>query len=228
MGDIINQMNNDSTGQTEQWITIKDASDLLGISERHAWNIITSRGFQTKKLLNHHRKKTYVLRADIEQFHKAEQERQKLEALKAPTLSAISEKSEKTGEFEISESGHASLSESGLSISDKAKTIPALLRDMQTKQVELHKGIVKWRVTAFWISVLGFVLAGMLYLSLNEVKKSLSESQTYLSESQKSLSAMSERVFMISEREKGEIKDLNDKQNYIKTLEDTIKKEQGK
>lgn len=54
------------------WVTIRDASNLLGISERHAWNVITARGFQTKKLLNSHRKKTYVLRSDIEKFQAPE------------------------------------------------------------------------------------------------------------------------------------------------------------
>ncbi len=206
MADIINQLDND------QWITIKDASDLLGISERHAWNIITGQRFKTKKLLNHSRKKSYVLRSDIEKFHKAEQERQKLEAL---PLSEISELSEKTGEFEISE-----LSErSKKSLSEGAKTLPALLKEMHNREVKLQKDVVKWRVTAICVSTSGLVIAGMIYFSLNEVKTALSESQTSLSESQKSLSAMSERVFMISEREKTEVKDLNDKENYINALE---------
>jgi len=211
MSDIINQMDNAGTGESEQWVTIKDASDLLGISERHAWHVITTRGFQTKKLLNHHRKKTYVLRADIEQFHRSEQERQKLEALKVHPLSALSEKSEERSEFELSalsEIGKNSISESA----ERAKQA----------QIRLHKSIAVWMVTSLWIGILGAVVSGMLWLSLNEAKISLSEKDKAISESKKALSEMSGRLFMVSEREKGEVNRINDKEIYIKALEDNI------
>lgn len=231
MSDIINAIDN-GKGESELWVTIKDASDLLGISERHAWNIITSNGLKSKKLLNQHRKKTYVLRADIEQFQKAEQERQRLEAIKASSLSEKSAISEKKGEFEISESGTTPISERGQAISEVAKSLPAMLKDMQTKQEVLQKDVVKWRVTAFWVTVLGLTIAGLFYVSLNEAKKSLSESQNAISEkdkvisqSQNALSEMSERVFTISEREKTEVQTLNDKESYIKKLEDNIPKD---
>jgi hypothetical protein len=217
MSDIINQIDNTGTGESEQWITIKDASDLLGVSERHSWNIITARGFQTKKLLNQHRKKTYVLRLDIEQFHQAEQERQKLEALKGSPLSAISEKQVADSESAISESHRGNL-----------KTLPAMLKDMQTREVKLQKDIVKWRVTALAVSMSGLVICCILWLSLNEMKNSFRIDQQVIRDSQKALSVMSERLFMISEREKSEVKNIDDREIYIKSLEDTIKKEQGK
>lgn len=229
MSDVINQINNDK-GEGELWITIKDASDLLGVSERHAWNIITAKGFQTKKLLNQHRKKTYVLRADIEKFYKAEQERQRLNALNTSPLSEKSEMSEIKGEFEMSESGKPSLSESGTALSERVKSLPALLKDMQAKQENLQKGLVKWKVTSIWVSVLGLVVVGMLGLYLNETKTALSESEkaisereTRLSESQKALSEMSERVFMLSEREKDAIKTITERDKYITVLENRIK-----
>jgi hypothetical protein len=214
MADIINQIENTETGNAELWITIKDASDLLGISERHTWNIILENGFQRKKLLNQSRKKTYVLRADIEKFYKEEQERQRLEALKSPSLSEMSEISEKRGEFEMSESEKSALSERDF----KVKNLPALLSEMQNKQEILLKDAVKWKVTAFWISVLGIVIIGLFYFYLVDTKKALSESDKALSESQKALSE-------ISEREKQAIRTLSEREIWINKLEQIVPKE---
>ena len=221
MADVINQTQDTETGKSELWITIKDASDLLGISERHTWNVILENGFQRKKLLNQSRKKTYVLRADIEKFYKEEQERQRLEALKSPPLSEISEKSEKRSEFEISESGKASLSEMQMALSErdfKVKNLPALLSEMQKKQEVLLKDAVKWKVTAFWISVLGIVIMGLFYFYLTDTKKTLSERESALSESQKALSEM-------SEREKQAIKNISEREIWINKLEQAVPKE---
>lgn len=220
MADIINHIENLGTGKSELWISIKDASDLLGISERHTWNIILENSFPRKKLLNQSRKKTYVLRADIEKFYKEAQERQRLEALKSPTLSEISEKSEKKGEFEISESGKAAFSEMQMAISErdfKVKNLPVLLSEMQKKQEILLKDAVKWKVTAIWISVLGAVVAGFLYSYLTDTKRYLSERNKALSESQKALSEM-------SEREKQAIKTISEKEIWINKLEQTMPK----
>jgi len=232
MADIINQTENPETGKSELWITIKDASDLLGISERHTWNIILENGFQRKKLLNKSRKKTYVLRADIEKFYKEEQERQRLGALKPLPSSEISEKSEKKDEFEISESKKHPLSEIQMAISEgnfKVKSLPALLSEMQKKQETLLKDATTWRVTAIWVSVLGVVIAGFLYFYLTDTKKALSDMNTAFSESQKGLSEM-------SEREKQAIKTISEREIYIKELEqnilqgelDRLKAEKGK
>lgn len=221
MADIINHLENIETGESELWVTIKDASDLLGISERHTWNVVLENGFQRKKLLNKSRKKTYVLRLDIEKFHKEERERQRLEALKSPSLSEMSEISEKTGEFEMSESEKPSLSESQMAISErdfKVKSLPALLLEMQKKQEVLLEHATTWKVTALWVSVLGIVVAGFLYFYLTDTKKALSERERALSESQKALSEM-------SEREKQAIMALSEREIYIKELELTIHKE---
>jgi len=211
MADIINHLENIETGESELWVTIKDASDLLGISERHTWNIILENDLQKKKLLNKSRKKTYVLRSDIEKFHKEEQERQRLEALKSSPFSEMSEISEKNGESEMSESGKPSLSERDF----KVKSLPALLSDMQNRQGILLQDVTKWKVTAIWISVLGIVTAGFLCLYLKDAKKTISEREKALSESQKALSEM-------SEREKQAIKATSEREIYIKELEQNI------
>ena len=70
MPDVINHIENTETGKAELWITIKDASDLLGISERHTWRILLENGWKTKKLQNKDRKKTYVLRLVVEKTYK--------------------------------------------------------------------------------------------------------------------------------------------------------------
>jgi len=221
MSDIINQVENKETGDKELWITIKDASDLLSISERHAWNIISEKAFSTKKMLNQSRKKTYVKQGDIEKYHKDEQERQRLEALKPSPLSEKSEMSEKDPQFEMSESlseRKKPLSESGTALSERPKPYLDLINELRTKQETLQKGVVKWRVTAFWVSILGLTIAGMLTLYLADTKKTLSERETALSESQKALSEM-------SEREKQVIMTLSERDIYINKLENGMSKD---
>ncbi len=232
MPDVINHVENTETGQADLWITIKDASDLLGISERHAWNIILENGFKRKKLLNKSRKKTYVLRPDIEKFYKEEQERQRLEALKTSPLSEISEMSEiseKNREFEMSESGKPSLSESQTALSERdfrAKNLPALISEMQKKQEVLLQQATKWRVTTIWISILGAVVAGFLALYLVDTKNALSEREMALSERDKSLSESQKALYEMSEREKQAIKTLSEREIWIKELERSLPEEE--
>jgi len=221
MSDIVNHLENEN-GRGENWITVKDASDLLGISERHAWGIISKKAFQTKKLLNKSRKKTYVLRSDIEKYHTDEQERQKLEALKASPLSEISEMSERKGEFEISESDHSPLSEREMALSERKYNLPAILKEAQDKQERLIKASARWQVIAISLVILMIILGVITGLSLNEVYIRLSEREKALSESRNALSEMSERVFAISEREKGAIQTLYEQRFYISELERTI------
>jgi hypothetical protein len=199
------------------------------VSERHAWNIIAKNLMETKKMLNQSRKKAYVKRADVEHFHQSEQDRQRLDALKPASLSEKSEMSEQKPELEMSESGPLPLSESGTALSESRKSLPALIKEMQTRQEVLQKGVVKWRVTSFWVSVLGVVVAVFLILSLNEQKTALSESrnalserENRLSESQRALSEMSERAFALSEREKQALQTVSEREKYIMNLESQI------
>lgn len=225
MSDIINQI------EGEGWITIKDASDLLGVSERHAWSIIYGKDasgrqirspMQTKKLLNKSRKKIFVLRSDIEKYHKDQQERKQLEALKASPLSEMSEMSEKKGEFEISESDPRPLSERGRALSEGKYSLPALLKEAQDKQERLIKASARWQVISISLVILMIILGVIIGLSLNEVKSLLSEREKALSESREAISEMSERVFMLSEREKQALQTIFKQEFYIRDLQTTI------
>jgi hypothetical protein len=220
LSDTINQIPNDR-GEHEVWITIKDASDLLGCSERHAWNVIAEKRIKTKKLLNQHRKKTYILRDDIEKYHREEQERDRLDSLRSSPLSEISEMSAKTtseGESAMSER----LSESRMALSERGTSIPALLKGLQKEKEALIQSSVKWRVTAISTGTLCLVAVVAMGASLKSLNKVLLERETRLSESQRSLSAMSERALALSEREKEAIKTIADREKYIQRLEDRI------
>ena len=100
----------------------------------------------------------------------------------------------------------------------KVKNLPALFSEMQKKQEVLLKDAVKWKVTAFWISVLGVVIAGLFYLYLTDTKRVLSEREKALSESQKALSEM-------SEREKQAIKTVSEREIWINKLEQAVPRE---
>src|SRR3990167_8317236 len=101
MADVINQTQDAETGKSELWITIKDASDLLGISERHTWRIALQNAWSTQKLVNQDRRKTYILRSDVEKFYRADKERQRLEQLKSSGMSDMPSDTSDIGEFDI-------------------------------------------------------------------------------------------------------------------------------
>ena len=167
MADIINQTENTETGKSELWITIKDASDLLGISERHTWRIALENAWKTQKLLNEDRKKTYVLRADVEKYYKAERERQKLEQLRfsvASDMSDISSDMSDISEFDISDIKNKPKSD--------IKNLPILLSDyrnmmadLQKKQEQLIKNATLWKTTAIWLTILAVFIGGFLGFS---------------------------------------------------------------
>jgi len=177
MADVINQTQDTETGKSELWITIKDASDLLGISERHTWRILLENAWKTQKLLNEDRKKTYVLRSDVEKYYKAEQERQKLEQLRPPPSSDtpdIADKSDKISEFDKSDIKNKPKSD--------IKNLPILLSDyrnmmteLQKKQEQLIKDATLWRTTAIWLTVLAVFIGGFLGFSLYNSRKMMSD-----------------------------------------------------
>ena len=172
MADVINQIQDTETGKTELWITIKDASDLLGISERHTWRILLENAWKTQKLLNEDRKKTYVLRSDVEKYYKAEQERQKLEQLRSS--SDISDKTDKIVEFDKSDIKNKPKSD--------IKNLPILLSDyrnmmtdLQKKQEQLIKNATLWKTTAIWLTVLAVFIGGFLGFFLYDSRKMMSD-----------------------------------------------------
>ena len=177
MADIINQIENTETGKTELWISIKDASDLLGISERHTWRILLQNAWKTQKLSNKDRKKTYILRSDVEKYSKTEQERQKLEQLKSSPSSDTSDISDKPDKISV-------LDKSDIKYKPKSdiKDLPILLSDyrnmmteIQKKQEQLIKNATLWRTTAIWLTVLAIFISGFLGFFLHDSRKMMSD-----------------------------------------------------
>jgi len=217
MADTIN-IEKPDTDQSETWISIKDASDLLGISERHAWRVITSHNFKTEKKLNKDRKKTYVLRADIEKYYLAEKERQRLAELETSPLSDISDKSDKEPLFDKSDIALRPMSD--------IKNLPILLSDYrkmlaenQARQEALSKTVATWRTSTLWLVFIvlsGGLLAGYLYL---DTKKTMSDRITALSDKTEAMSdiVLATQKDLLSTKEELFRRDL-----YIQKLEQSI------
>jgi len=219
MADVINQIQDTETGKTELWITIKDASDLLGISERHTWRILLENAWKTQKLLNEDRKKTYVLRSDVEKYYKAEQERQKLEQLRSS--SDISDKTDKIVEFDKSDIKNKPKSD--------IKNLPILLSDyrnmmtdLQKKQEQLIKNATLWKTTAIWLTVLAVFIGGFLGFFLYDSRKMMSDIKKEMTDRINDLSDKAETT----QKELLTAKDaLFQKEIWITKLEQTIPKE---
>ena len=224
MADVINQTQNTETGKSELWITIKDASDLLGISERHTWRILLENAWKTQKLLNDDRKKTYVLMPDVEKYYKAEQERQKLEQLRLSSFSDttdISAKSDKISEFDKSDIKNKPKSD--------IKNLPILLSDyrnmmaeLQKKQEQLIKNATLWRTTAIWLIVLAVFISGFLGFFLYDSRKMMSDIKKEMTGRINDLSDKAETA----QKELLSAKDaLFQKEIWINKLEQVIPKE---
>lgn len=231
MPDIINQVENETTGGLEAWITIKDASDLLGVSERHAWRIARDNAFKTQKMINQDRKKTYVLRADVEKFYKQEQERARLEKLKPPPLSDkpdISDKYDKKGIFDKSDIKVTPMSD--------IKNMPVLMSDyknilleLQKQQAELIRRQTLWKTTTLWISILALFICGASVLYIYDTKRAMSDIKTEMSDIRKAMSdkdkAMSD-IISKGQNDLLEAKDMLYKSElYINRLEQVLPKE---
>jgi len=217
MADTINQTENTETGKSELWITIKDASDLLGISERHTWRIALQNAWETQKLLNNDRKKTYILRTDVEKYYQAERERQRLEQLRSSDNPATSD----IGVFDKSDIKNKPKSD--------IKNLPILLSDyrnmmteLQKKQEQLIKNATLWKTTAIWLTILAVFIGGFLGFSLYDSRKMMSDIKREMSdrindlsdkatEAQKALSSTKDALFQ--------------KEIWINRLEQAISKE---
>jgi hypothetical protein len=224
MADVINQTQDTETGKSELWITIKDASDLLGISERHTWRILLENAWKTQKLLNEDRKKTYVLRSNVEKYYQAERERQKLEELNSPPSSDtpdIHAKTDKVSEFDKSDIKNKPKSD--------IKNLPILLSDyrnmmadLQKKQEQLIKNATLWRTTAIWLTVLAVFIGGFLGFFLYDSRKMMSDIKKEMTGRINDLSDKADTA----QKELLSAKDtLFQKEIWINKLEQTIPKE---
>lgn len=211
-----------NTPDEKLWITIKDASDLLGYSERHMWRIVQKNAWESRKQLNISRKKTYVLRSDVEIFYKAEKERRKLEALKDPSsdIPVLPDKKAELDKTDLSMEGTLS------GLSDK-KTLPVILTeykqiilDHQAKQEKLIKKSTLWKTTAIWISVIVILVSGIMTFWLSDLKISLSDTKKTLVTKER---ALSDNLNALSVNQKA----LADKEKLIVSLEENVEAKTG-
>ena len=208
MADTINIDKNNAT-----WITVKDASDLLGVSETHTWRLAKKNDWQTRKQLSDDRKKSYFLLKDIEQYHKGEQERQRLAKL---PLSNISDKSNISNKSDIKHNSDLSNIENDpMSNIDKAmsdinrpmsdiKNLPILLSDyrkmvmdFQKRQEEMTKAVERWRTTTYWLIVVMLLCVSGLGYYLYDTKKAMSDIKTEMSNK---VNSMSDRINTMSDK----------------------------
>jgi len=221
MADVINQTQDTKTGESELWITIKDASDLLGISERHTWRLALQNAWKTQKLVNQDRKKTYILRSDVEKFYRANKERQRLEQLKSSDMSDIPSDKSDIGEFDIPDIKNK--------LKSDIKNLPILLSDyrnmmaeLQKKQEQLIKNATLWRTTAIWLTVLAVFIGGFLGFFLYDSRKMMSDIKKEMTGRINDLSDKTETA----QKELLSAKDaLFQKEIWINKLEQTVPKE---
>jgi len=161
---------------TENWITIADAADLLNHSETQIWRIIKEEGWETTKEKINSRKKSLVLRKVVEEYDKKRNARHKLDPLDSSNKPHIDKES--TGQ---------SLNLTGIDLSDIVKTREMIgnfvenhklmLADMantQARSVKLEKAAVKWRISTFSMVGVALVTTIILSLWLLDTKKMLS------------------------------------------------------
>jgi hypothetical protein len=230
MADTIN-IDNAGTSKQEHWITIKDASDLLGTSERHTWRIVQDNHFKTQKMLNQDRKKTYVLREDVEKFYHAEKERHRLEELKRTPISDksdIHDMSDIKGKFDMSDIGKASMSDIGkmpILMSDYRN----ILLELQKQQTQLIKREAVWRITTICVTVSTIAICSVAGLYIFDSRKAMSDIKTEMSDIRRTMSdkekAMSD-IITKAQTDLTETKDALYKRDlYINRLEQSLPKE---
>jgi hypothetical protein len=165
------------TKETENWITIKDAADLLNHSETHIWRIIEEEGWETTKEKINSRKKSLVLRKVVEDYDKKRKARHSIEPLENSNKQSLNK-----------ESTNKSLDITGIDLSDIAKTREMIgefvknhelmltdTANTKAKIIKVEKTAATWRVSTF--SVIGIALVSVFILSLwlHDTKNMLSD-----------------------------------------------------
>lgn len=210
------------------WVSIKDASDLLGCSERNVWRIAKTNKWQHKKEKSSNKRKTFLLRKDVEKFHKQEQERTALKPLGSPDNPAnpdgnvLSDTSDKG----LPDNGHKSVNTnmalSGImSDMDLTKPVPIIVRDFQQIILKLHenkeaiaKRVVFWQTSTFWLASLSVLVCGLLLFYLSDKTKVLAQKEKALNESYASVSLLNNTVGTLSDKMttmSGQLKTVSDK-----------------
>lgn len=218
------------TDKSETWITIKDASDLLGYSERHTWRIAHQNGWKTKKELNQLKRKTFVLRKDAERFYDKERERQRLEALNKPDNPDRSDKNA------ISDMSGKVMSDNFPAI-DSQKTLPALLSEykksfteLQENQTKLLQKVTLWKTSLFWLIALTGIASGVFIYVLSDKTNTLSEQKLTINKQESLISQLNSNVVTLSgelSSMSGTVKNMSDKiaetQNNLNIAQRQIK-----
>ena len=193
-------VNDVGTDKEEIWITIKDASDLLGYSERHTWRIAQTNGWKTKKELNQLKRKTFVSRKDVEAFYNKERERRPLETLDKSDKPAMPDK-------------NPILDMSGKAMSDKfpaldsQKALPALLSEykksfseLQENKAQLLQKVTFWKTSLFWLIALTIITGGVFLYVLSDKVNILSEQKEALNNQKSLISLLNSNISNLSDK----------------------------
>lgn len=230
------------TDKERVWITIKDASDLLGYSERHTWRLATKCGWKQRKKLNNLRRKVYVPRDEVEEYYKQEQERQKLEQLNSDNP----DKTDNTDPFAKSDkpmSDKSKVLSDNQALQRTMESLPILLSDYKKMQEEYHNKQEKlirdkafWKTSALWI--IGFTVVVSAFLSyyiydtkltlsdrkqeLSDIRLRLSGKDNQMQELTKRVNSLSDKVIDTQDNLLGTKETLSSKKEWINTLEGSM------
>ena len=205
----------------DHWISVKDASDLLGCSERHVWRLALQHGWETKKEKSEKKRKTYVLRSAVVLFYEKERARHPLSPLSNSDNPDMSDKKSLSDMPDIARSDLRPLSDAPLSdlilAPEMRKSLPALLEDYaktKSREAVLIKRVALWQSSTFWLGVLAVAICGFLSYILSDFGKRLSVKETLLSEKEEALvasntalvslnataSSLSDKVLLMSDK----------------------------
>lgn len=213
-------VNDVGTDKEEIWITIKDASDLLGYSERHTWRIAQTNDWKTKKELNQLKRKTFVSRKDVELFYNKEHERQPMDTLSKSDKPAMPDK-------------NTILDMSGIAMSDKISTmnsqnaLPAMLLEykksfskLQENKAKLLQKVTFWKTSLFWLIALAVIAGSFLLYTLSDKIHTLSEQKEALNTQKSLISLLNSNISDLSDK-------LSSMSDNVENMSDKVTKTQN-
>lgn len=189
------------TDKQRQWITIKTASNMLGVSERRVWEIIDDQDLKTIKETDNFRLKTFVRQADIEKY------------LKQGPKTSPGATSEATSEVATSELRLKS-EPRGLT-SEVFRNFEEVFLKHQKEYIMAQKRAVAWKTFALCLAFFGVCLFGVVGYWLTDTKTSLAQSQ-------ESIASLNSKVETI-QQDLNKAKEEASKQSlYIQRLEQNL------